>query len=324
MYKKIRPLLFRLKPEAAHEVGRFILKKNLVTDKFITSTKLKTKINGIGFPNPVGLAAGFDKNCEMLPSLQKLGFGFLTLGSITRSQRKGNEKPWMVRKPIDEAIVNAMGLPSNGIQKCVENLRYFNSKVPLIASLASFETNDLPEMEKIISPHVDIVEINISSPTFKGTLEHPDIISNILKSLPEDKKYFIKLPPYKESKERDAILRIVEICKGHTLVLTNTKKVQERGISVGYGGLSGKPLFYDTLRIVRDIYSYKTKDTSIIACGGVFNGQNAFDLLSAGADGVELLTSLIYEGPYVANAINSQLLDIMDQKKIENITELKS
>lgn len=319
MYSLARKALFFLEPEKSHSVAKVAISSGIFRSQ-ISDERLNTSLNGIQITNPVGLAAGFDKDCEMFGGLAKMGFGFVTVGSITRERREGNPKPRIVRYQSDEAIVNAMGLPSKGLDYCVSRLGV--AEKPVIASIASFDPAGIPFLHKSIEPLVSGVEINISSPTFRGTLEDADIVSSALSQIRNEKPLFLKIPHYAE-KERDSIFSIIDRCKNAAIVAGNTRKVEDSSIAVGYGGLSGKPIRERTLRIVKDVFDYTSGKTDIISCGGIFSGSDAYNALSAGASAVEIYTSFIYRGPFAASMINRELLKIMETKKISSIGEIR-
>ena len=312
-------MLFSLEPEKSHSIAKLAISSGLLRSQ-VSNNRLKTSVNGIQLDNPVGLAAGFDKDCEVFGNLARMGFGFVTVGSITNDKREGNPKPRIVRYPRDDALVNAMGLPSKGLDYCLKNLA--SVKTPVIASIASFNPHDIPLLHKAIEPLVSGIEINISSPTFRGTLDDADVVLSALSGISNEKPLFLKIPHYTES-ERDTILSIIDGCKDAAIVAGNTKKVEEKAIAVGYGGLSGRPINGRALEIVKDIFDYTSGKKSIIACGGIFSGIDAYNSLRAGADAVEIYTAFIYRGPFAATMINTELLRIMDDKKIMSVGEIR-
>lgn len=319
MYRLIRSILFSLEPEKSHGIAKIAISSGLFRSR-ISDERLKTSVNGMQLDNPVGLAAGFDKDCEVFGHLSRMGFGFVTVGSITKNKREGNPKPRIVRYPRDEAIVNAMGLPSKGLDYCLKNLK--SAEAPIIASIASFDPSGIPPLHESIEPFVSGVEINISSPTFRGTLEDADMVSGALSRIRNEKPLFLKIPHYVE-KERDSIFSIIDKCKNAAIVAGNTKKVEDAGIKVGYGGLSGRPIHERSLQIVRDVYGYTSGKTDIVACGGVFSGGDAYNAMRAGASAVEIYTPFIYRGPFAATMINRELLGIMAEKKISSVCEIR-
>ncbi len=324
MYRLLRPILFSLEPEKAHSIAAFALKKGLASCPEVKDEKLKTIVSGLNFDNPVGLAAGFDKDCELIDGLSNLGFGFLTLGSITKQPREGNQKPRIVRLPKETAMINAMGLPSVGAKECAGRLKNRKTKTPIILSIAAFEPEDFTSLHEKLEKHADAIEINISSPTFKGTLEDAELIGKTLGKIENEKPLFVKIPPYEDEKGRENVMAIVERCyKRAALVATNTRKVKDNRLSVGHGGLSGKPLLNDTLRIIQEISEHTEGKADIIACGGIFSGKDAFNAITAGAKAVELYTGLIYEGPRIVRNINLELLETMKKLSMSTIEEMR-
>lgn len=324
MYRFLRPLLFVLDPEKAHSLGKLVIRKGLIGTKAVEDERLHTKVGGLELKNPVGLAAGFDKDCGLLDGLAKLGFGFLTVGSITKEPREGNKKPRLIRLLKEEGLINAMGLPSVGVKACIERLKSRKPKTPVIASIAAFSPEEIPDLHAKIEKHVDGIEINISSPTFKGSLEDAELLGSVLERLDNEKPLFVKIPPYEGEKEREKVLAIVDSCyERAAIVAANTKKVKEGRVSAGSGGLSGRPILNDTLRIVQEISEHTDGKADIIACGGISSGKDAFSAITAGARAVELYTAMIYEGPYVAYRINLEFLKTMKEMGIGSIEEIR-
>ncbi len=168
LYKSlIRPFLFSFYPETAHSICKKLWKTSFIWNVYsrflVNDERLSVNLAGLKLRNPIGLAAGFDKNCELINGLQHL-FGYLVLGSITLSPRKGNEKPRVIRYVKEKSIVNAMGLPNDGARTCMLRLNKVQSIVPLVVSVAGFSVEDYVECTKLSQPHVDCIEINIGCP----------------------------------------------------------------------------------------------------------------------------------------------------------------
>lgn len=335
----IRPLLFNLSPEAAQGAAEFVLRQDYLW-KFLSpllkmeSPRLETTLAGIRLNNPVGLAAGYDKDCNIVPSLASMGFGYLTCGTVTAMPRPGNPKPRVLRYVRDEALVNALGFPGMGLAHAAEELgrvQEVRATTPLMVSVSGETEEDIVKCHRRLEPLADAIEINISSPNTAGlrVFQEPDALGDLLTQINEDRHrpLFIKLPPYLSPAdhpsvgdvERDRVLALVEVCLRHevgAVTVSNTWPIRDSRLAVGSGGLSGKIVFPDTVRMVADIKSVIGDSMAINACGGIFSGLDAFEALKAGATTVQVLTGLIYRGPGIARSINEQLLATMDEERV--------
>jgi dihydroorotate dehydrogenase len=282
-------------------------------------------------PNPVGLAAGFDKNCEMWNSLFRIGFGYLTLGTVTLNPRDGNAKPRIWRYP-ERSLVNSMGLPNRGVRESMANLmqRPANIKT-IIVSVSGLNIEEFVECYHQTESVADGIELNISTPNTIGVriFQEPDMLTKLLKAINETrtstKPIWVKIPPYFEDKGREKILELIDVCaKAAVTGLTaiNTKLVNEPRASIGTGGLSGPPIFNDTLRIVADIYDYTEGKIPINACGGISSGFDAWQAFEAGASSVQLYTALVYQGPGVVSRINKQILHLLTESNLDSLSQV--
>jgi len=344
-YKNIiRPLLFNLSPETAQGAAEFMLQQDYLW-KFLSplmkveSSRLQTAIAGIRLDNPVGLAAGYDKDCKVIPSLSSMGFGYITCGTVTAMPRPGNPKPRVIRYVEGEALVNSLGFPGKGLASAADELgrvQESRAKAPIVASVSGVTEEDILKCHRGLEPLADAIEINISSPNTAGlrVFQEPEALGALLSQVNEDRKrpLFIKLPPYKSSadqpsageEERDRVLSLVEVCMEQgvsAVTVSNTWPVRDSRLAVGAGGLSGKGVFPDTLRMVTDLKAVIGDRMAINACGGIFSGKDAFEVLRAGATTAQVLTGLIYRGPGIARSINEQLLQTMDEERVVTLSE---
>ena len=322
----IRPLLFRLPPETAQGLADYVLKKGslwrgLAPVLRVTSPSLLTEIAGLDLENPVGLAAGYDKNCEFLPSMAALGFGYVTGGTVTELPQPGNPKPRVLRYPKDESLANALGFPSMGLEFAanqLEQTRRAPGRARVVVSVSGVTVDEIVRCHRRLEPLVDAVEVNISSPNTAGlaVFQEPAALSGLLDRVNDGRRkpLFIKLPPYPagdEGEDRDRGLALVRACVTHgveAVTVANSRRVEDPGLATGAGGLSGKPVFTNMLRMVADVRGEVGDKMAINACGGIFSGEDAWLALQAGATTVQLLTGLVYRGPAIVRRINQQLL----------------
>lgn len=316
----IRPLLFGLPPERAHHLAILSLSPWLiwhVLESFSTTPQIPTRVAGIDIPNPIGLAAGGDKNCEVLPALSRIGFGYVTCGTVTLDRREGNPGPRMFRAEQREAMINSMGFPNNGLTSAVENItrsRRHRGDTPIVASVSGIAIDDIATCHRTLEPLVEAVEINISSPNTKGLkiFHNPDTLRELLceVNVERSKPLFVKIPPFPSSDEdaesHKLALGMMDICASNgvnALTIANTQPVNDDRLAVGSGGLSGKPIYSQMLRMVSEARSFVDNSVDINASGGIFSVEDATNAIDAGANTVQLLTGLVYEGPYLARRI---------------------
>jgi dihydroorotate dehydrogenase len=333
----VRRAIFLSSPETAHSIAKWFFKHPTLwkpASKFLSvkDDRLKVKLDQLELTNPIGLAAGFDKNCEMWKSLYLMGFGYLTLGTVTLNARNGNPRPRIWRHPQDQSLTNSMGLPNDGARKISTNLLREHSELSqLIVSVSGLTTDEFAECYQVIEPLANGVELNISTPNTVGVrmFQEPDTLETLLiainKTKSPGKLLWVKLPPYFNDKEREKIQNLVGVCIRNSvngLTLINTKMIDEPRASIGTGGLSGPPIFNDMIRIVSDIYKETGAKIPINACGGISSGLDAWKALEAGASTVQVYTAFIYQGPGLVSKINRQLLDLLENSRMKSLSEV--
>lgn len=338
MYNLIRSLLFQKDAEEIHDnvlhfgewLGGSIWRKPLEWWYTYNHPSLHTTVCGIPFKNPVGLAAGFDKNGVLVDLLPVIGFGFFEIGSITALPSEGNPKPRLFRLPEDKAIINRMGLHNDGAEKIARRLKGKNHSLPLginIAKTPSIDSekaiDDFCAVYNIIYDIADYITLNISCPnTQEGkTFEERESLEQLLYEitrLRRGKPLFLKLSPDLSYEKIDAILEIGTqyFIDGYVIGNTTTKREhlrtsQENIAVIGQGGLSGKPLQKKSTEIIR--YVYKQCKPVIIGVGGIFSADDAFEKITAGAALVQVYTGLIYEGPGLVKKIKKGLVQKLKQ-----------
>ena len=338
LYKSVaRPAIFLTQPETAHGIAKWLFKRvwlwKLFRGRFqLVDRRLKVKVGSLTLPNPIGLAAGFDKNCEMSRALFCMGFGYLTLGTVTLKPREGNPKPRMWRYPND-SLVNSMGLPNDGADRTAVNLsKHKEDRAgPVLVSVSGLTIEEFGECCRIMEPLADGIELNISTPNTEGVkiFQDPAVLNQLLDEIAkvrsERKPIWVKIPPYFNDKERENVLDLVEVCvkKGMDgITAINTKRIQEPRASIGTGGLSGPLIYEDMIRIVADIYNQTAGKIPINACGGISSGINAWRAFEMGASSVQLYTAFIYEGPGIVARLNRELLQLLASSKLNSLNEV--
>ena len=337
LYRSIaRPVLFLTSPETAHGIASWYFKRQWIWRLLrwrlcVDDERLRTKIGQLSLANPIGLAAGFDKDCEMSSGLFNIGFGYLTLGTLTLNPREGNPKPRIWRQ-LPGALVNSMGFPNAGAPHVAASFRkHNNTSGRTIFSISGLSVEEIVECYRQVEPLADGIELNISTPNTAGVkaFQDPTVLSKLLDAIAtvrnSAKPLWLKIPPYFDQKERENVLGLVEVCVKKSvdgITAANAKRIQEPRAATGTGGLSGAPIFEDMLRIVSDIYNYTGGKMSINACGGISSGLEAWRAFEAGASSVQLLTALIYEGPGVVSAINKTLLQLLAKSGLASLAQV--
>lgn len=330
MYKLIvRPLLFLLSPETAHHFAlgllKFILKIPFKKTVFrlaygATDEKLKRSLFGLDFPNPVGLAAGFDKNALYIDELACLGFGFIEIGTVTPLPQPGNDQPRLFRLPKDEALINRMGFNNDGVEQIAARLKKRKSNIIIGGNIGKNKVtpnehaaDDFVKCFEGLFDCVDYFVVNVSSPNTPGLRELQDKepllkIMNALQernnSKPRRKPILLKIAPDLTNEQLDDILSIVLQSGIDGIIATNTtisrsdlKTSDEEIQSIGNGGLSGKPVTKRSTEVIQYLSRKSSSKLPIIGVGGIFSGDNAREKVNAGASLVQLYTGFIYEGP---------------------------
>jgi len=350
----VKSLLFKLDAEQAHSTmhrfaetasGSSTLKALAKSLYNYQSAKLSQQIWGLTFRNPIGLAAGFDKNGQIPEIMEALGFGFVEVGSITANPNTGNPKPRAFRLPKDRAIINRMGLNNDGAQTVVKRLKNKKLSIPLGINIA--KTHDPKIMgDAAIQDYVqsfneakkvaDYITVNISCPnTTEGkTFEDPAALDELLSALKirDDARVVPTTVKFSSDLTKNKLLQLLEICENHRIhgyVACNTSS-SRKGLQtseseledIGRGGLSGKPIANKSVQIVEWISEATKGQKPIIGVGGIDDFSTALKMLLAGADLLQMYTGLIYEGPGLVKSINRQLLHELEALNIKSIHQL--
>jgi len=322
-----KPVLFALPPEAAHRVANRLLGLPLPWERIGGSADdplLRVKLAGLELPNPVGLAAGFDKTGRRLGALGRLGFGYVVGGTITRAPRRGNPKPRIARYPRRCSMVNSMGLPNPGAETAARWLAATERTAPRFASIADQGLDETVSAHALLEPHVDAIELNASCPNVSWGRDRDNEahLTELLRELGarRAKPLFVKLPPFRTDLERKVVLRLAEIALeggADGLTCSNTRPVLDTRLAIGSGGLSGKAVFEDTVRIVREVRRATEGEIPINACGGIFSAEDALSCIEAGATTVQVYTGMLYRGPGLVGEITSGLAETVRSRRLQ-------
>lgn len=335
VYALLRPALFRLSADRAHDLARLALRFPLpfrVVGRSlrVRDPRLATDLAGIPLASPIGLAPGFDKDGDLLPSLQHLGFGYVVIGSLTPEFRAGNPRPRLVRYPDRLSIANSMGLPNKGIDAAVRRLRSRPVKhTAVIASVAGFSPESILAGVAALEPYVAAVEVGLICPNTSESerMREIELVGDLVAELARRRKrpVFVKLPPYHSPDDRDRVLAMAGLCAGAGIdgvSLNGGRHVVEPRLAAGHGSLAGRETFADALRIVTEVADHAAGRLLIRASGGVFTGDDAAAMLRAGAATVEVYSAFVYRGWRVAERINRRLLDIVSRESLRSVGQL--
>ncbi len=341
MYKLfIRPLLFLVAPEAIHHFTFRFLQvvclipgvRALLRNSFvINDPSLTRKIFGLTFKNPVGLAAGFDKDAVLIDELASFGFGFIEIGTLTPKPQDGNPKPRLFRLPEDHALINRMGFNNRGVMTAVEHLRKRRSSVIVGGNIGKNKTTanedafgDYAYCFEALYPHVDYFVLNVSSPNTPGlrALQEKEPLKKLLQGIKElcaekekRKPVLLKIAPDLTQTQLDDVVEILVETNTDGVIATNTtisretlSTDQEVINEMGAGGLSGAPLAKRSTEIIKYLRGRLGPEFPIIGVGGIMNADDAIEKIKAGADLVQIYTGFIYEGPAIVRRINKKIL----------------
>jgi dihydroorotate dehydrogenase len=357
-YRAFRPALFALDPETAHEWTFAVLRRVealLCRAGTVPAPArypaLAQRIAGISFPNPVGLAAGLDKNAEVPHVWALLGFGFAELGTVTAKPQEGNPKPRLWRFPQQRALVNRMGFNNLGARTIAESLAQklarLRSPIPLginIGKSRSAPARDAPddyaETFQLVAPLADYVCINVSSPNTPGLreLQNPAQLARLLErlqaenrrgvesgTLPSPRPLFVKVAPDLSEADAAGIADVVRGSEVAALVATNTttdRTALGSSSALVEGGLSGAPLRALSTALVRRFFRLLEGQVPIVGVGGIFSADDAYEKFLAGASLVQVYTGLVYEGPGIAGAICRGVVERLEREGVRHLSEI--
>ncbi len=346
LYKHIyRPLLFKVYAEKVHLWIKYLLKMGFAIPGVKAITKacytvkareLEQDLFGLHFKNPVGIAAGFDKNAEMYSDLEALGFGFVEIGTVTPKAQDGNPKPRIFRLPKDKAIINRMGFNNQGAERVAARLSKRRLSDLIVGGNLGKNTTtpnenapeDYLKVFEALYDKVDYFVVNVSCPNVTNlcALQDQDALEAILfalqkanKAKDKPKPILLKIAPDLNDKQLDEVIQIVANTKIQGVIATNTTVSRDNLLTdstpMGNGGLSGKALKDNSTRVIRYLAEKSGKAFPIIGVGGIFTPQDAIEKLEAGADLLQVYTGFIYEGPAIAKRLNKAILKYKREQK---------
>jgi len=335
----VRPLLFSFDPEWVHYFTLNALKllnkiplSSWLFRKIYTyqDSSLEKELFGIKFKNPVGLAAGFDKNGKYIKEMSNLGFGFIEIGTITPKPQPGNPKKRLFRVQNDLAIINRLGINNDGSVMCAERLKKNNSDVVIGGNIGKNSTTsnenadtDYIQNFETLHQYVDYFVLNVSCPNVSNFTKLQDVeflkklvpqLKKINSTKPKKKPILIKISPDLNQDQLDETIDLILSENLDGIIATNTTTKREnlktnksKIEKIGNGGLSGEPLKKKSTEVIRYIYKKTSGNLPIIGVGGIMNSKDALDKIEAGADLIQLYTGFIYEGPRIVKKINQYL-----------------
>jgi dihydroorotate dehydrogenase len=345
----IRPTLFGLSAETAHELGITALRVGLATRearkaaerRFGFASPQPLKRFGLSFRNPVGMAAGFDKNGTVVDQLSALGFGFVEVGTVTLRPQKGNEKPRMFRLPDDKALINRLGFNNDGAAAAVERLKRIDRTCVVGVNIG--KNRDVPIEQatenylgtfNLVHGVADYIAVNVSSPNTPNLreLQNSENLSELLATLQNRnaelgaKPLLVKIAP---DLDEAGIEQIVDACLSFKIdgIIATNITISREGLrtanvgAIGAGGVSGKPVAAASNKVIASVYRHSKGELPIIGVGGVFTGDDAFDKIAAGASLVQAYTGFIYSGPSFARTVNEGLQMRIEKEGFHSLDE---
>ena len=343
MFSNIRSLIFKFDPETAHNLAIKSLKFNFVpniSDEDKNNPLFFTKLFEKNLKNPIGMAAGFDKNAEVYNSLFKLGFGFVEVGTITPLRQYGNPKPRVFRLVEDEALINRLGFNNIGAKNIIDRIKKNNPSGLLGINIGPNKdtlnkVNDYIECFKIFHEVADYITINISSPNTENLRNFHDQIKldELLQTLNKEKKNLnsktpitVKISPDINDKEISQISEVLLNNKIEAIIVSNTSDSTRDNLkniqSHQKGGLSGKPIEFKSTKLINEFYKILNGKIKIIGVGGVDSGKSAYEKFLAGANYVQLYTGIVFRGPNIVNLIKKELKELLLKDGVKNFNEI--
>ncbi len=343
MFSKLRPLIFKIDPEKAHNLAIQSLKFNLVSNAFDENKNdsiFKTKIFDKEVDNPIGMAAGFDKNAEVYNPLFRLGFGFVEVGTITPLKQYGNSKPRVFRLVEDEALINRLGFNNHGAEAVLDRIKS-NDKLGLLGinigpnKDSSNRLNDYLIGLKTFHKVADYITINISSPNTENlrNFHEETKLQDLLKSILREKNELnsnipivVKISPDIDENQINSISEILLQNEIKAIIISNSSEsLRDKLNNIQKhqkGGLSGKPIEKKSNILINRFYKILKGKIKIIGVGGVDSGQAAYDKLIAGADFIQLYTGMVFRGPNIVSIIKKDLKNLLLRDGVKNFTEI--
>ncbi|MGE3622746.1 MAG: quinone-dependent dihydroorotate dehydrogenase [Bdellovibrionales bacterium] len=354
-YRLLRPFLFQMDPEKAHTLALKLLANGLGPKvKNDTDPILHTSVCGLDFANPIGIAAGFDKNAEAIKETLNTGAGYSEIGTITPLRQDGNPRPRLFRAEKEEAVINRLGFNSHGMETCLRRIKAWHdeTRVPAHNSYQKQERRGLLGINigmnrdsedaigdyvkgyRLVAPYADYVAINISSPNTPGLrdLQLRDQLQPLLRQLAAAREadaskppIFVKLAPDLTDAQQEDIAAILLASGVQGLILGNTSLWRGDALPENFaretGGLSGRPLFSLSTHVLGRMYRLLQGKLPLMGCGGVFSGADAYAKIRAGASLVQIYSALVFEGPGLVARINRDLAELLRRDGFKSVAE---
>jgi len=340
-----RPAIFTLEPERAHALSIAGLKTGLVLGHSVADERLHVNLVGLNFPNPLGMAAGFDKNAEVVNPLLRLGFGFTEIGTVTPRPQTGNQRPRLFRLVEDEAIINRMGFNNEGHETVYRRLKTLHCKGIIGVNIGANKDSEDRVADYVAGVQrfyevADYFAINISSPNTPGLrdLQNKQSLSELLHAVTHQRQQkidegesavpiFVKIAPDLDEPQLEEIATVVSETTVDGIIIANTTLSRDGIINHRYGaeagGLSGKPLFVKSTIILAKMRKLLGVKMPIIGVGGVSSSETFLEKIRAGADLVQLYTALVYHGPGLARTILTDTLKQLENDGMNTITHYR-
>ena len=342
-YNTLKKILFSFEPETAHHIGEFglkllgnckIAKSYMEKKNYISNPKLTQEIFGVKFENPVGLAAGFDKNATMIKAMKSLGFGFTEIGTMTPMPQDGNPKPRMFRYPEQKSVQNAMGFNNLGAHTVLKNLKkVYPFSIPIGANIGKnkttpeeFALSDYKTLIKKFEAFSDYLIINISSPNTPNLrdLQNEKFITELFvmaKAL-TNKPILLKIAPDMEANIAIDLCKSAINAGADGIIATNTTIDYSLVPNCqNFGGLSGACLTEKSGSLFKEIARELFGKTVLISVGGIYNGKEAYERIKNGASLIQAYSGLVFEGPSMVRKINEEILELLAKDGFENIQQ---
>lgn len=333
----LRPTLFKLDPEKAHELAMTYIAKGVLKARPFVSDRLKQTLFGVEFSNPLGLAAGFDKNAVAVDYWHQFGFGFVEVGTVTKLAQPGNPKPRLFRLPPDSALINRMGFNNDGSAAVAARLERSHSQIPLGINLGKSKVTPIEEAAddyavsfRLLHNHGQYFVINVSSPNTPGlrTLQEKGPLLEIIakmRAIDTAKPLFIKVAPDLEIDALDEVIQVAVESNCTGLIATNTT-ISREGLSTKIdeaGGLSGKPVKGMAEAFMAHLFKSCPKEMILVGVGGIFSGDDIYMRIALGAHLTQIYTGWIYGGPHCVPEMLAVLDARLARENIKNVAELR-
>lgn len=342
-YDLIRPALFLLPPETAHRAAIAALRARLMPTVTYHHSALNTSIGALALPNPIGLAAGFDKNAEAMDGFLDAGFGFVEIGTVTPKAQPGNPQPRLFRLVEEEAVINRLGFNNEGVGAAASRLAARAKRGVVGGNIGKNKDTedaltDYAAAMRVIYSHVDYITANISSPNTPGlrNLQHADALRRLVQGLHAvrtelvaagavHKPIWVKLSPDNDQAMLEAIAEVALSEHIDALIISNTtidrSAVMHHPLAKEAGGLSGKPLMEKATETLRAMYALTQGQIPLIGVGGIASAEDAYRKIRAGASAVQLYTALVYQGMGLVERIQRDLVELMARDGFSNVQE---